>query len=140
MAMLNYRKDAYIWCFHSLFKGCDSLLTAPRLPATTLGWSCYDEMFKGCTRLQKAPYLPAKTLYTSCYKLMFNGCSSLNEIRVAFKDWQGGDDPNTYQWLNGVASTGKFYKDEALLRMTNDDDGEICRCIPTNWEIIDWKR
>ena len=29
------------YCYHSMFEGCESLITAPRLPATTLNDNCY---------------------------------------------------------------------------------------------------
>ena len=64
-------------CYQSMFFGCDSLTTAPELPATTLRPSCYNSMFTGCDSLTTAPELPATTLTESCYAYMFNGCDSL---------------------------------------------------------------
>ena len=60
-----------------MFKGCTSLIKAPKLPATTLAPYCYDCMFEGCTSLTEAPDLPATTLATGCYAVMFGGCTSL---------------------------------------------------------------
>lgn len=65
------------YCFINLFNGCDSLVQAPDLPATSLAESCYDSMFYGCTSLVQAPALPATSLAVACYKSMFNGCTSL---------------------------------------------------------------
>ena len=66
-------------CFECLFLVCDSLLTAPELPATTLTERCYDSMFSGCRSLVEAPELPATTLTERCYQFMFSDCRSLVE-------------------------------------------------------------
>ena len=63
--------------FCSLFEGCESLTSAPDLPATTLADDCYDSMFRNCTSLTVAPELPATTLADNCYYGMFHGCTSL---------------------------------------------------------------
>lgn len=60
-----------------LFEGCNKLLSAPVLPATTLSDGCYLGMFNGCTKLSVAPALPATTLGTYCYSAMFNNCIAL---------------------------------------------------------------
>jgi hypothetical protein len=65
------------YCYDSMFYGCTSLTTAPELPATTLGAYCYASMFRGCTSLTTAPELPATTLANYCYLSMFYGCTSL---------------------------------------------------------------
>ena len=64
-------------CYDYMFYGCKSLTTAPELPATTLANRCYYGMFYNCTSLTQAPALPATTLATYCYQYMFNGCTSL---------------------------------------------------------------
>ena len=63
--------------YYRMFEGCTSLITAPALPATTLGPMCYSSMFNCCTSLTTAPALPATTLSDSCYSNMFQGCTSL---------------------------------------------------------------
>ena len=63
--------------FCSLFEGCESLTSAPDLPATTLADDCYDSMFRNCTSLTVAPELPATTLADNCYYGMFWNCTSL---------------------------------------------------------------
>ena len=63
--------------FYYLFKGCTSLTTAPKLPATTLADNCYNAMFQGCKNLTSAPELPAKIATERCYSNMFYGCTSL---------------------------------------------------------------
>lgn len=64
-------------CYNSMFEGCTSLTTAPKLPATTLNFGCYFAMFANCEALTEAPELPATTLDTLCYCRMFKGCTSL---------------------------------------------------------------
>ena len=64
-------------CYISMFSGCISLVTTPQLPATTLATYCYTNMFEGCTSLIEAPELPATTLAGNCYDLMFRDCTSL---------------------------------------------------------------
>ncbi|MDD5996479.1 MAG: T9SS type A sorting domain-containing protein, partial [Bacteroidales bacterium] len=53
------------------------------------------------------PELPATTLANCCYNFMFSGCTNLSEIRVAFVEWEKGN--NTYRWGENVAPTGTFY-------------------------------
>ena len=64
-------------CYGGMFANCTSLTTAPMLPATTLADSCYSNMFVGCTSLSSAPVLPATTLASECYREMFSNCTSL---------------------------------------------------------------
>ena len=63
--------------YRLMFQGCSTLITAPKLPATSLVGSCYEYMFRGCTSLIKTPELPATTLSSFCYRDMFAGCTSL---------------------------------------------------------------
>ena len=81
MHLLNYKQDLTIipcdYCFCYIFEDCESLTTAPELPATTLTHHCYDSMFSGCTSLKTAPELPATTLASNCYNGMFENCTSL---------------------------------------------------------------
>lgn len=64
-------------CYAKLFAMCNTLITAPELPSTTLTNGCYYQMFLYCSSLTNAPKLPAKKIMTSCYYGMFAGCSSL---------------------------------------------------------------
>ena len=64
-------------CYNSMFDGCKSLAAAPALPAVKLKTYCYANMFRGCTSLRVAPELPATTLASYCYSHMFDGCTSL---------------------------------------------------------------
>lgn len=72
---LNYDGE-----FNYLFENCTSLVSAPKLPATTLTQDCYSSMFSGCTSLKTAPVLPATTLANHCYSQMFSGCTSLINV------------------------------------------------------------
>ena len=68
------------YCYNRLFYGCEALISAPDLPATTLTEYCYLEMFRHCTSLKNAPSLPATTLAEYCYMDMFYFCSNLTGI------------------------------------------------------------
>ena len=65
--------------FENLFSDCQTLTTAPDLPAMVLAKMCYGNMFSGCTSLTKAPDLPATKLAPRCYLGMFCRCTSLIE-------------------------------------------------------------
>ena len=71
------RMDVPAYCYYAIFDECESLTSAPELPATTLATSCYSYMFNGCASLTTAPKLPATTLAGDCYTDMFSGCTSL---------------------------------------------------------------
>lgn len=73
------------YCFSGLFKNNVGLVSAPKLPATTLTDSCYAEMFSGCTSLSGSIELPASTLENYCYDQMLEG-TSLSEIIVGFNE------------------------------------------------------
>lgn len=65
------------WCYNYMFSECSSLTTAPELPATMLAQGCYRNMFYGCISLTTAPELPATELAGYCYGYMFKACTSL---------------------------------------------------------------
>ena len=65
------KNDVPNYCFDGLFTDCTGLLTAPLLPATTLGEWCYDGMFVGCEKLAKCPDLPSTIITFRCYNNMF---------------------------------------------------------------------
>ena len=67
-------------CYMYMFYNCKNLETAPELPATDLAESCYENMFDSCTSLTTAPELPATTLAPSCYDSMFKDCTSLQNM------------------------------------------------------------
>lgn len=119
------------WCYYSMFYNCPSLTTAPELPATTLAKSCYESMFCGCA-LTTAPVLPATTLAEHCYCNMFEGCSSLSSITMLATDINPAN-LFLYHWVNGVSSSGTFYKNSEATWTTTGTSG-----IPTGWTVQDY--
>ena len=67
------------YCYMWMFKDCTGLTQAPELPAMALSDWCYGGMFDGCTGLKQAPALPANTMQANCYASMFRGCTGLTE-------------------------------------------------------------
>ena len=116
-------------CYEGMFSDCIRLETAPELPATTLADYCYKEMFAGCTSLTTAPELPATTLADYCYYYMFNGCSSLNSITCLATI---APDDCTDSWVEGVATTGTFYKNPNATCWTVGSN------VPSGWTITDY--
>ena len=112
-----------------MFNGCTSLTTAPQLPSTTLASSCYQSMFNGCKNLTTAPELHATTLADYCYYNMFYGCSKLNKITMLATDISASK--CLTNWVNGVASSGTFFKNLGMTSLTNDENG-----IPNGWTVI----
>lgn len=149
-------------CCYNMFKGCTALKEAPDLPAILSSGQkqmAYEGMFYGCTSLVKAPsVLQATELAADCYEYMFYGCTSLVESpKLLITDeslndsfismFEGCSSLNkitctapkiSYQakyfenWVNGVASTGTFYKN------TNATWETGVNGIPEGWEIIDY--
>ena len=115
-------------CYEGMFTNCTKLTSAPELPATTLAGWCYDSMFENCHSLVNAPVLPATTLANWCYGSMFRNCSSLNYIKAMFKNTPGTN--YTYNWVDGVASTGTFVKNATATWNVTGVNG-----IPSGWAI-----
>jgi len=118
------------YAFQSLFHGCSGLISAENLilPATTLANGCYISMFNR-TSITIAPELPATTLVNNCYRWMFYGCSNLNYIKCLATDIYPNSD--TFDWVEGVASTGTFVKNSAATWTTGVNG------IPDGWTVID---
>jgi len=117
-------------CYYYMFYGCTSLASAPELPATTLANYCYRSMFYGCSSLTTAPSLPATTLTASCYGYMFYNCSSLNRIECNAYTYYSSATAATYNWVYGVAASGKFIQNSSNTWWTTGNSG-----IPTNWSV-----
>ena len=117
-------------CYNSMFYNCTSLTEAPELPATTLANACYYYMFYGCTSLTTAPQLLATTLVYACYSHMFNGCSQLNYIKCLATNISANS--CTYNWVQGVSSSGTFVKAASMTSWTEGVAG-----IPSNWTVQD---
>ena len=118
-------------CYYYMFEGCSSLSTAPALPATNLTQDCYNSMFSNCTSLTVAPELPAEILDSGCYSYMFYGCTKLKYIKCLATDISATN--CTYNWVNGVASTGTFVKAAVIESWTTGDSG-----IPTGWTVLNY--
>lgn len=88
-------------------------------------------MFDGCSSLEASPILPATTLQNYCYYQMFDGCSSLSEVTCLATDISAPD--CTTGWLNNVAASGTFYKNEDMTSWTTGVDG-----IPSGWTVDDY--
>lgn len=115
--------------YKNMFSYCRSLIKAPSiLPATTLGIEAYSHMFSGCTSLEEAPELPAETLQGSCYYAMFSSCARLKTIRCHAKVTANNA---TYIWLQMVASSGTFYG-HSEYGWTSGGDG-----IPKGWKFVE---
>ena len=79
-SLRNFNDTLNSNCYSYLFYRCETLITPPELPSTSLAEYCYESMFVGCSKLVRTPELPATTLYSNCYDNMFKGCSSITEV------------------------------------------------------------
>ena len=120
------------YCYDCMFEGCTSLTEAPDLPATKLAAGCYAVIFGGCTSLIKSPELSATKLAYACYIRMFEGCSSLNEVRCKMPSSYSSSDVSSFasSWLSGVSSTGTFYTYTGA-KWSSGASG-----IPTGWTRV----
>jgi hypothetical protein len=122
-------------CYSNMFTGCSRLKEAPELPAAVLKDYCYSDMFARCVKLTKTPVLPATATVNNCYTRMFSGCSALSEVTcLATNIYVNSNfDECTQYWLNGVASTGTFYKNPDMTSWSSVLDG-----IPSGWTVLDY--
>lgn len=145
--------DQYFFAF--LFDGCDSLMKAPLMPATTLRNRCYYTMYRG-TSIKYPPQLPARSLisycyqrtfmnciylvstpilltesmaYSGCYYATFNGCSSLKYVHCNLISWPTTTNA-TASWLVNVAASGIFVCPSSLDTTIRDESH-----IPVGWEV-----
>lgn len=115
-------------CYEHMFDGCSSLTTAPKLPATELKDNCYSSMFAGCIALTETPKLPATTLKDYCYFSMFYGCTSLSSVTcLATTNLTATN--CTFNWLEGVAASGTFTQASGI-SWTSGASG-----IPSGWSV-----
>ncbi len=118
--------------FSGLFGGCEKLTNARNLflTPTTLTFACYSSMFDGCSYLTEGPVLSAATLADECYSYMFRNCSSLNKVTCLATDISASW--CTHAWLDGVASSGTFYKASGMTGWVQGTN------IPSGWAIQDY--
>lgn len=117
------------YCYRAMFSYCESLIVAPKLPATTLSQGCYWYMFERAA-ISVAPELNATVLVRECYGNMFNGCSNLNYIKCLATTSLSAVSALT-NWVASVSSTGTFVKDSNTV-WSRGNSG-----IPTNWNVCD---
>ena len=123
------------YCYARMFKGCTSLVTAikPCIDYADVDSFCFDRMFADCTSLTTVPELPLVVLSNDCYHEMFSGCTSLNYIKCKAMSGmivQRLVADNTYNWVDGVASSGTFVK-AATGAWTIGTGG-----IPSGWTVV----
>jgi hypothetical protein len=87
-------------------------------------------MFFECENLTEAPVLPARKLSNNCYLSMFTGCRKLNYIKCFATNISAED--CTYNWVQGVSSSGTFVKASSMTSWTTGNDG-----IPSGWTVYD---
>ena len=117
------------YCYADFFVNNSSLIAPPELPAVNLADYCYYNFFSRCSSLTTSPSLPATTLADGCYMGMYESCSSLNSITVYADDISAKN--CTYNWLNGVASTGTFNNYGSAIYIKNSESG-----IPQGWTVV----
>lgn len=140
-------------CYRGMFDNCVGITKMPILKSSNAARDCYmtmfrntgitelnesdmeftnyysggnavcGEMFMNCASLQKASL--ALTSFQPYRNQMFKGCSKLNEIHVKFTTWS-----NSGGWVNGVSSSGTFYKPSALPETYGTN------YIPTGWTVV----
>ena len=60
---------------------------------------------------------------------MFSGCTALSSINVAFTAWGS----ETQKWLNGVAESGTFRCQQALIDNTSTRNEST---VPAGWTMV----
>ena len=118
---------------NAMFKGCSSLVNPPMINVTEFidGFQC-EEMFADCTSLIKTPVLSISTLTPNCYINMFSGCTNLSEITMLATDISA--EGCLEGWVQGVSSTGTFYKHPDIGSLPTGIDG-----IPEGWTIENYQ-
>lgn len=117
-----------------MFEGCSELTTAPELPAIKLEPYCYDNMFANCTSLTTAPELPATELKSGSYNRMFNSCTNLNTVIVNFETFDFGG--LTYdEW---DFDTTKYWLENTNITNFYVMSQESFNSLKDNLEIIKW--
>ena len=78
-------------------------------------------MFQYCNSLTTAPELPATTLAKSCYSSMFECCNALNYIKMLATDISATDCLSS--WVYSVSKTGTFIKNAAMTSLPTGESG-----------------
>lgn len=135
--------------YNSMFLGCTSLITAPKLPATLSVdddyLDCYYGMFCGCTKLKNGPTISLNLSeilsHYRTFASMFSGCKALTSIKfngpgTTFGNSFGfGEVDGIFQyWMDGVDTSG-------ILTVTNNNYRDIftdyknIHGVPQNWTV-----
>ena len=83
MSLLSYRLNQTTvpdYFFMHLFRDCNSLVSAPQLPAMTVGKYGYARLFNGCKNLESMPELPANNISQGSYTMMYANCTKLKTV------------------------------------------------------------
>ncbi|MBO7070010.1 MAG: hypothetical protein J6W09_01805, partial [Bacteroidales bacterium] len=129
LSMTNAGSSVY----RSTFDSCTNLVAGPsELPSTNITDYCYRNMFLNCSSLVSAPIIPkpASRGGANWYQQMFMGCSSLQEI--VFLDDYNYVSGNFTDWVNGVSSSGTFYKSSTMSFPSPGNSS-----TPTGWTVVD---
>lgn len=145
------------YCYADMFSSCEALTEIPKIDAEIMADSCCEYMFPGCTGLTgDIGVLRARELANNCYRRMFyicenitsaeiygdinknsccldmfSGCSKLNSIIVHSNTPLGTS--YSSNWMDGVASSGTFYKKADVSHPLQDPSG-----VPYGWTTIDF--
>lgn len=147
-----------IGTFNSTYDGCSSLsdISGVHITATTAGSGSFKIMFRG-TAITESPDLSSlTTLYgigdqsNGSFAYMFQNCANLKKITVGFSSWNSA---YTYQWVNGVSSTGDFYnlggatissgnngrpsgwtEHKGTIKIKWYDDNQMKYTLPSEWD------
>lgn len=98
--------------------------------------NAFCRLFEGCESLTTAPVLPAATLEGGCYREMFYGCKKLNSVTVKFTSLTGSY--VTTNWLYDVAETRTFTCPSGLQAAGTISNGNISK-IPNGWTVVNPK-
>lgn len=82
------------FAFANLFRECEKLTKAPKLPATSISERCYMGMFEG-TGIKESPDLPADAVIKGSYQNMFKNCQNLEtapKLLATRVNWVGYQD------------------------------------------------
>ena len=90
---------------------------------------CYGYMFGFPASFTTAPELPATTLSEGAYYHMFDECMNLNNVTCLATDISATN--CTTDWLNNVAATGTFTRDQNNTSWTIGTSG-----IPSGWTVV----
>ena len=82
--------------------------------------SCYQWMFDYCESLVTAPLLPATSLEENCYSGMFEGCTALENVYCLAET---DDGTGTSGWLRDVSATGTIVVSSNSCLALDSEDG-----------------